>query len=98
MKAVLISDPLAEKSAVSLDVGIGNLHAPSEYNGLATFLQHMILNGSKKYPDQKKTDQYMEKFGGKINAYTGLDNTNFNLEIDHNGLDEGADRFANYFI
>lgn len=56
MKVVLISDPLAEKSAASLDVGIGNLHAPLEFNGLATFLQHMILNGSKKYPDQKKTD------------------------------------------
>ena len=51
MKVVLISDPLAEKSAVSMDVGIGNLHAPKEFNGLATFLQHMILSGSKKYPD-----------------------------------------------
>ena len=56
MKIVLISDPTSEKSVVSLDVGIGNLHNPTEINGLPTFLQHMILTGSKKYPDPKKNE------------------------------------------
>ena len=40
----------------------------------------------------------MQKYGGNINAYTGLDNTNYTLEIDHKGLDEGLDRFVNLLI
>lgn len=98
MKAVLIHDPLAEKSAASIDVGIGSLHNPKELNGLTTFLQHMLLCGSKKYPDQKKCDDFLTKFGGKFNSFTGLDNTNYTLEIDHKGFDEGCDRLAQYFV
>lgn len=40
----------------------------------------------------------MDKFGGKLNAFTGFDNTNYSLEIDHKGFDEGFDRLVNYFI
>ena len=40
----------------------------------------------------------MSKFGGNLNAYTGLDNTNYSLEIEHKGFDEGLDRFVNFFI
>ena len=98
MKVILVSDPNAEYSAASLDVGIGNLHAPKEFNGLATFLQHMILNGSKKFPDKKKTDQFLTKHNGNFNAYSGLDNTNYTLKIEHSGFEEGIERFVNFFV
>lgn len=50
MKAVLISDPLADKSAASVEVQVGSLMDPEEYKGTAKFLQQMLMRGSKKYP------------------------------------------------
>lgn len=50
MKVILISDPLADKSAASVEVQVGSLMDPDDYKGTAKFLQHMLLRGSKKYP------------------------------------------------
>lgn len=50
MKAVLISDPLADKSAASVEVQVGSLMDPEEFKGTAKFLQQMLMRGSKKYP------------------------------------------------
>lgn len=98
MKLVLISDPIAKKSAASLDIGIGCLHAPMDLHGLAVVLQHLILNGSKKYPDLRKNGDFFAKHRGSVKATTLLDNTNYKMEIDNNGFEEAIDRFANYFI
>jgi secreted Zn-dependent insulinase-like peptidase len=98
MKVILISDPLATKSVISVDVGVGNLHSPKKFDGLALFVQHMLLVGSQKYPDKKKNDEFFKQFGGNLNAFTSMNNTNYQLEIDHNGFEEGVDRFANFFI
>ena len=99
MKVILISDPNAMKSAASLDVGIGNLHSPKEIDGLATFLHHLLLHGSEKYINgDVETDCFLKKFNGNFNASSGLDSTNYTLEIDHEGLDEGVGRLVNYLI
>ena len=58
MKVILISDPLATKSCISVDVGVGNLHSPKKFDGLALFVQHMLLVGSQKYPDRKKNNEF----------------------------------------
>ena len=50
MKVVLISDPLADKSAASVEVQVGSLMDPDDFKGTAKFLQHMLMKGSKKYP------------------------------------------------
>lgn len=97
MRVVLISDPLAQKSAASLDIGIGNIHNPSDYNGLATFVAHLILCGSKKFSDVKGNDDFFSRNNGSLNVFTGLDNTNFSLEMDNQNFSEGMDRFANCF-
>ena len=97
MKVLLISDPLSTKSAISVEVGVGNLHSPKKFDGLATFVQHMLTTGSKTYPDRAKNDEFFKKFGGNLNGYTGLNSTNYNLEIDHAGFMEGVDRLASFF-
>lgn len=38
MRVVLISDPLATKSVISVDVTVGNLHSPKKFDGLATIV------------------------------------------------------------
>lgn len=98
MRVVLISDPLATKSVISVDVTVGNLHSPKKFDGLATIVQHMLVTGSNKYPDRQKNDEWLKQHGGSINAFSGMTNTNYQCVIDHNGFEEAVDRMANYFI
>ena len=54
MRCLIISDPKADKSAGSMDVGVGSAHDPREFFGLAHFLEHMLFMGTEKYPDEKE--------------------------------------------
>ena len=48
IKCLLVSDPLTDRSAASLDVNAGYLLDPNEFPGLAHFCEHMLFMGSKK--------------------------------------------------
>ena len=50
MRCLLISDPEADKSAASLDVRVGSALDPSPLYGTAHFLEHMLFQGTEKYP------------------------------------------------
>lgn len=50
MVVLLVSDPQAVKSLSALVVPVGSLEDPEAYQGLAHYLEHMSLMGSKKYP------------------------------------------------
>ena len=57
------------------------LETPSQL-GLAHFLEHMAFNGSKNYPGHAMLDYLQSKgirFGADINAYTGFDETVYNI-------------------
>lgn len=45
IKCVLIKDDKTEKSSAVLNVGIGQLKDPKEYQGIAHFLEHMLFMG-----------------------------------------------------
>lgn len=51
LKVLLISDDEAETAGVALNVGVGSWDEPSEFPGLAHFLEHMLFMGSEKYPN-----------------------------------------------
>ena len=55
MKVLLISDPVLQRGAASMTVGTGSIHDPSEFQGLAHFLEHMLFLGTEKYPIQEAT-------------------------------------------
>ena len=48
IKCLLVSDPLTDRSAASLDVNAGYLLDPAEFPGMAHFCEHMLFMGSKK--------------------------------------------------
>lgn len=47
MVVLLVSDPQAVKSLSALVVPVGSLEDPDSYQGLAHYLEHMSLMGSK---------------------------------------------------
>lgn len=61
---------------------VGAILEKDDQQGLAHFLEHMAFNGTKHFPD-KGIINFLEKhgvaFGENINAYTGFDETVYNL-------------------
>ncbi|MCK3655122.1 pitrilysin [Pasteurellaceae bacterium Macca] len=97
MEVLLISDEKANKSLMSVGLPIGSMEDPESQQGLAHYLEHMILMGSKKFPETNSLDAYLTKNGGYNNAYTAADRTVYYLEVNHNAFDEAVDRLADAF-
>jgi zinc protease len=61
---------------------VGSILEEEQQCGLAHFLEHMCFNGTKNFPGNSLI-KYMEKigvkFGENVNAYTGIDETVYNL-------------------
>ena len=97
LKVLLISDALADKAAVSLDVNVGSIHDPSDRQGLAHFLEHMLFLGTKKYPEPDEYQTFISNNGGSHNAYTSRRHTNYFFDIDPDQLEPALDRFSQFF-
>lgn len=98
MQVVLISDPGVDKAAASLDVNIGSRQDPDDRQGLAHFLEHMLFLGTEKYPDAGEYQSFISSHGGTHNAYTSFEHTNYFFDIGAEHLEDGLDRFAQFFI
>ncbi len=66
-----------------LAVDAGSVNEVEEGSGLAHFLEHMLFNGTEKYPGNELTHVLQHigvEFGPDINAYTSYDQTVYELE------------------
>lgn len=98
LQAYLISDPKAEQSAASLAVQVGSWSNPQEFPGMAHFLEHMLFQGTKKYPEENAFIQFILNHGGQFNAFTGEDRTVYFCSFDSSCFAEALDRFSHFFI
>uniref|UniRef100_A0A915KSI1 Uncharacterized protein n=1 Tax=Romanomermis culicivorax TaxID=13658 RepID=A0A915KSI1_ROMCU len=86
LKVVLVSDSQTNFSAAALTVAIGTWHRrsrndPVEYMGMAHFVEHMLFQGSKKYPQKSEFWNFVDNHSGDKNAYTSDDRTTFYFTI-----------------
>uniref|UniRef100_A0A1I8PFT7 Nardilysin n=1 Tax=Stomoxys calcitrans TaxID=35570 RepID=A0A1I8PFT7_STOCA len=81
-------------AAVALLVDVGSFSEPTNYQGLAHFLEHMIFMGSKKYPTENAFDAHIKKCGGFDNANTECEETLFYFEVSEEHLDTSMDYFT----
>jgi zinc protease len=61
---------------------VGAILEKDNQNGLAHFLEHMAFNGTLHFPDKgiiSSLEKHGVGFGSDINAYTGFDETVYNL-------------------
>ncbi|HFZ8995508.1 TPA: pitrilysin [Citrobacter freundii] len=94
MVVLLVSDPQAVKSLSALVVPVGSLEDPDAHPGLAHYLEHMSLMGSRKYPQPDSLAEYLKMHGGSHNASTAPYRTAFYLEVENNALAGAVDRLA----
>ncbi|MGB1238169.1 MAG: insulinase family protein [Pseudomonadales bacterium] len=98
MQVLVISDPEADKAAVSLDIDVGSADNPASRPGLAHFLEHMLFLGTEKYPEAGEYQAFIQSHSGSHNAFTALENTNYYFDIAAESLEPALDRFAQFFI
>ncbi|XP_024189601.1 insulin-degrading enzyme-like 1, peroxisomal [Rosa chinensis] len=98
LQVLLISDPDTDKCAASMDVSVGSFSDPDGLEGLAHFLEHMLFYASEKYPLEDSYSKYITEHGGRTNAFTATEHTNYYFDINPDGFEEALDRFAQFFI
>jgi len=67
----------ADKAAAALTVHVGGAHDPTSLHGTAHFLEHMLFQGTEKYPNEKEYIEYIKNNGGYNNAFTTTQDTSF---------------------
>ncbi len=80
---------------IRLLVNAGSAQQIDGSDGSAHFLEHMLFNGTEKYPGNELTAQLRRlgiEFGPEVNAYTSLDETVYTLSA--STADEGATETA----
>jgi zinc protease len=62
---------------------VGSMQEEESQRGLAHFLEHMAFNGTRNFPSKKGIQDYTEnigmRMGENLNAYTGFDETVYQL-------------------
>ena len=94
MTVLLVSDDLASKSLAALALPVGSLEDPDSQLGLAHYLEHMVLMGSKRYPEPDSISEFLKKHGGSHNASTASYRTAYYLEVENDALAPAVDRLA----
>lgn len=98
IRALLIHDPKADKAAAACDVRVGSMSDPDDLPGLAHFLEHMLFYSSAKYPKEDDYSKFIAEKGGKTNAYTSNESTQYHFDVAWDAFPEALDRFAQFFI
>lgn len=94
MSVIIISDPNATSSAISLTIGAGQRNTPQNHEGLPHLLEHAVFLGSSSFPQTTDWDNFIKLAGGWSNASTRSDNTRYHLQIGHSHLPESLTRLS----
>lgn len=94
LRVLLVEQPDAEKSAAAMAVNVGHFDDPSDREGLAHFLEHLVFLGSREFPDSGSYQQFIASHGGSHNAWTGTEHSCFYFDIEHRHFPKGLHRFA----
>ena len=81
----------AQTIYVEVYVAAGSKYCHLKKEGLAHFLEHVVMNGSKKYPDTLLVKRKIEEIGGSISAVTGKERVGYWIKVARGDLEKGLD-------
>ena len=89
--------PWAQSVSARLLVSAGPRWEDDKTTGTAHYLEHMIFEGSQKYPSRRELDKAIENFGGDQNAYTQKEYVMYQAKVpsEHAGF---ATEFVREFV
>lgn len=95
LNVFLVEDTDTDYACVTMLVKIGHMYDP--ILGMAHFLEHMLFNGTKKFPDENHFMTYITSNGGYSNAYTSHDHTCYYYTIQPKMLLDSLEIFSSFF-
>lgn len=98
LRILYVEDESASKSACSLVVNTGSFDDPDDRPGFAHFIEHLLFNGNKKFPEPNAINDFVAKHGGHCNAWTATEHSNFFFDISHDSFSIALDYFSSLFI
>lgn len=98
LQILVISDETTEKASAAIGVGVGYHTDPDDLPGLAHLLEHMLFQGTTKYPESDTFTTFLAEHGGKSNAHTGGDETVYYFDVLQEHLRGALDIWAQFFI
>lgn len=72
------------EASLRLHIASGSLNEAENQRGLAHFLEHMVLNGTRNVPEGefvRRLERHGLRFGPDTNAETGFDSTTYKLDL-----------------
>ena len=77
-----------------MNVHVGFASDPDDMQGLAHFTEHMMLQGSSKYPIDSSFKDFIQQHGGKYIAFTQDDDTTYFYDIIPEHFVNSLDRYC----
>lgn len=96
MKVFVVEDNETSLACATMMVKIG--YGNDTIPGIAHFLEHMLFNGTRSYPEEKRYTEFITKNGGETNAYTDHDHTCYFYTIQPDQLINSLEMFSSFFI
>ena len=75
--------PSAKTAAVHVGVNVGSHFEDDTQRGLAHFLEHMVFNGTKRFPTHRELHNFAEEKGIYFCAYTSYSKTIYHCKGHH---------------
>ena len=92
LKVVTAEMPEAYSATVSVAVGVGSRYENlKDNNGVSHFIEHLLFKGTKNRPSTRKITQKIDAVGGKTNAYTNNEMTDFFVRVPYQHIEIGMD-------
>ncbi|MEW9798122.1 insulinase family protein [Alteromonas sp. CYL-A6] len=79
LTVMLCEMPDVTSCYASLSVRAGHFYDPEHCQGLAHLLEHMMFMGSRHLPRPNGINDFIEKQGGSVNAWTGTEYANYHF-------------------
>jgi insulysin len=96
LRVIYIYDNDVQMSSAFMRVNVG--YGEDEIDGQAHLLEHMLFNGTERFPEENQFSKYVTEQNGYSNAYTANDHTCYYFEVANNKILESLDMFGEFFI
>lgn len=81
LRVILVNKPGTKSLSLGLYVKAGSRYEGSYPKGISHFLEHMVFEGSKNYPEAVELTRLIQGHGGSYNARTDIDSTYYYCQM-----------------
>lgn len=98
IRVVTVLMPSLESVTIDVWVAVGSRHEPEELNGISHFLEHVVMDGGKKYPTSNKLWTAIDSIGGEMNAGTTKVYTSYYTKLHKDHVKVGFDILSDVLL